>query len=210
MTAVTHPGAIIHCWDHLVITLRGADGTETAFLSLYAIAYSKSLGAGHVALLQVHDAPAGPISATLTDDPGLGLRQQARLLAMGDDRMTRTGAPRIGRFTREPYDRSGFGFRIESEIGDIHARWDAPGEPFWVDGQAGGLSDTEDIWAMFVAAGRARITVGGNPVPGEPFEDDVWLPKLGRSLSSAHGAFAEVRVEPVSDRAIGSGPAGPR
>jgi hypothetical protein len=210
VTAILHPGAVIHCWDHLVITLRDADGGETGFLSLYAIAYSRSLGAGNVALLEVHVSPAGPFAATLTDDPGLGVRQQERLRAMGDERMVRSGPPRLARFEREPYGPGGFGYRIGSDLGQIQARWDAPGEPFWVDGQAGGLSDTEDIWAMFVGASGASLTVAGVRVPGDPFEDDVWVPKLGRSLSSAHGAFAEVRVEPVSGRATGSDPVGRR
>jgi hypothetical protein len=206
MTAITHPGAVIHCWDHLVITLRDPAGTETAFLSLYAIAYSKSLGAGHVALLEVRDSAAGPIGATLTDDPGLGHRQQERLRAMGDERMVRTGPPRLARFDREPFGPDGFGFRIHADVGEIRARWEDPEAPFWVDGQGGGFSPTEDIWAMFVGAGSGSLTVGGVRVAGDPFDDDVWVPKLGRSLSSAHGAFAEVRVEPVSDRATGTAP----
>ena len=210
MTAITHPGAVIHCWDHLVITLRDPAGTETAFLSLYAIAYSKSLGAGHVALLEVGDAPGGPIAATLTDDLGLGHRQQERLRVMGDERMLRTGTPHLARFEREPFDADGFGFRIQADVGEIRARWDEPDAPFWVDGQGGGFSPTEDIWAMFVGARSGSLTVGGVRVAGDPFDDDVWVPKLGRSLSSAHGAFAEVRVEPVSGRATGTATAGPR
>jgi hypothetical protein len=206
MTAITHQGAVIHCWDHLVITLRDGAGNETAFLSLYAIAYSKSLGAGHVALLEVRDTPGGPIAATLTDEPGLGLRQQERLRAMGDERMVRTGQPRPARFEREPYGPDGFGFRIHSDLGEIRARWEDPEPPFWVDGQGGRFSPTEDIWAMFVGARRAGLTVGAERVAGEPFDDDVWVPKLGRSLSSAHGAFAEVRVEPVNGRATGTAP----
>lgn len=210
MTAIIHPGAVIHCWDHLVITLRDPAGAETAFLSLYAIAYSKSLGAGHVALLEVRDGPAGPIAATFTDDPGLGRRQQERLRAMGDERMVRTGPSRRASFEREPYRADGFGFRIHADIGEIHARWEDPEAPFWVDGQAGGFSPTEDIWAMFVGARRGSLHVGDVRVPGVPFDDDAWVPKLGRSLSSAHGAFAEVRVEPVSGRATGTAPAGRR
>jgi hypothetical protein len=210
MTAIVHPGAVIHCWDHLVITLRDPAGMETAFLSLYAIAYSKSLGAGHVALLEVHDSPAGPIAATLTDDPGLGRRQQDRLRAMGDERMVDTGPPQLARFEREPYGPGGFGFRIHAGIGEIRARWEDPEDPFWVDGQGGGFSPTEDIWAMFVEARRASLTIGGAEARGQPFDDDVWLPKLGRSVSSAHGAFAEVRVEPVSGRATGIAPGGRR
>lgn len=210
MTAITHPGAVIHCWDHLVITLRDPAGTETAFLSLYAIVYSKSLGAGHVALLEVHGAPAGPIGVTLTDNLALGRRQQERLDAIGDGRMVRTGPPRLARFEREPYGPDGFGFRINTDLGEVHARWEDPDAPFWVDGRGGGFSPTEDIWAMFVGARRGSLTVNGIRVVGQPFDDDVWVPKLGRSLSSAHGAFAEVRVEPVGDRATGSGSAGRR
>jgi len=213
MTAIIHEGAVIHCWDHVVITLRDRTGRETVFLSLYAIAYSKSLGAGHVALLELHDAPAGPIAATLTDDVGLGRRQQERLRGMGDERMIRTGPPLPARFEREAYGVGGFGFRIHAnggEIGPIHARWDDPEPPFWVDGQGGAFSSTEDIWAMFVGARRASLTVDGVPAPGDPFDDEVWVPKLGRSLSSAHGAFAEVRVEPVNGRATGTRPGGPR
>jgi hypothetical protein len=214
MAATTHPGAVIHCWDHLVITLRDGAGLETAFLSLYAIAYSASLGAGHVAIVEIRDSVAGPYAATLTDDLGLGQRQQDRLRAMGDERIDRCGPPVLARFEREPYGLAGFGFRITAEIIsehlEIRARWEDPEAPFWVDGQGGGFSDREDIWAMFVGARRATLTIGGVAVPGTPFEDDVWRPKLGRALSSAHGAFAEVRVEPVSDRARGTDPGGRR
>lgn len=211
MTATTHPGAVIHCWDHLVMTLRDHAGAETTFLSLYAIAYSASLGAGHVAYVDVSSSPAGPFVATLSDDLALGRRQQDRLAAMGDERMKRSGPPTLGRFEREPYGPGGFGFRIITAAQTIHARWEDPEAPFWVDGQGGGFSDTEDIWAMFVAARAASLTIDGVAVPGAPFQDDeAWLAKLGRGLSSAHGAFAEVRVTPVSDRARGTAPDGPR
>lgn len=213
MTARTHPGAVIHCWDHLVITLRDTAGTETAFLSLYAIAYSASLGAGHVAIVEIPastGSPAGPLAATFADSLELGRRQQERLRAMGDERSSRGGPPRLARFEREPYGPGGFGFRITSDGPELRARWEDPEAPFWVDGQGGGFSDREDIWAMFVGAGRASITVDDVAVPGAPFEDEVWRPKLGRPLSSAHGAFAEVRVEPVSGRATAIDPGGRR
>ena len=60
------------------------------------------------------------------------------------------------------------------------------------------LRADEDIWALFVEAHRASMTVDGRPVVGEPFPDDVWVSKLGRPLSSAHVALSEVRVRPVS------------
>lgn len=184
-----------------MITLRDEAGRETAFVSLYAIAYSASLGAGHVAIVEIPASSGpvpGPFAATLTDNLDLGLRQQERLRAMGDERAIRHGSPRLARFEREPYGSDGFGFAIRTDGPEIHARWEDLEPPFWVDGQDGGFSDTEDIWAMFVGARRASLTMAGLAVPGTPFEDDVWRPKLGRSLSSAHGAFAEVRVEPAA------------
>ena len=211
MPAITHPGAVIHCWDHLVITLRdGPAGVETGFLSLYAVTWSPSLGAGHVAIVEVPGAPGGSLLATLTDDLGLGARQQARLIGMGELRTALRGPPVEALFERIPYGPDGFGFRVWSEKHRIEARWEATEPPFWVDGQHGGFHDLEDIWALMVAAPRARLIVNGVETPGAPFEDAVWRPKLGRSLSSAHGAFSEVRVQPISDRATGSGPAGPR
>ena len=63
---------------------------------------------------------------------------------------------------------------------------------------------------MMVGTRHARLVVDAHETPGAPFDDDVWIPKLGRSLSSAHGAFSEVRVTPVSGRATGNGPDGPR
>ena len=210
MPAIIHPGAAIHCWDHLVITLRDGDGAETGFISLYAIAYSASLGAGHVALLEAPSAGAGGFAATLTDDIGLGERQQARLVGMGEPRAALRTPPTKAIFERIPYGPSGFGFRITTADHAIEAHWDETDPPFWVDGQNGGFHDSEDIWALMVGARRARLIVDGQAMPGEPFEDDVWRPKLGRSLSSAHGAFAEVRIQPVRDRATGTGSAGPR
>ena len=211
MPAIIHPGAVVHVWDHLVITLRdGPGGPETGFLSLYAIAYSPSLGAGHVALVEAAGIGGAGLAATFTDDVDLGRRQQERLRAMGEGRAAIREAPVEARFERVPYGPNGFGFHLTSADHTIEARWDEPDLPFWVDGQNGGFHDSEDIWAMMVGASRARLIVDGQKVLGEPFEDDVWAPKLGRSLSSAHGAFSEVRVTPVSGRATGSGPDGPR
>ena len=211
MPAITHPGAVIHCWDHLVITLRDESaGVETGFLSLYAITYSPSLGAGHVAILEVPGAAGGGLFATLTDDLGLGARQQARLVGMGDPRAALRQPPVETRFQRIPYGADGFGFHMRTHDHEIEARWEAPDPPFWVDGQNGGFHDLEDIWALMVGARRAALIVDGAEVPGAPFQDDVWTSKLGRPLSSAHGAFSEVRVQPISDRATGIAPDGPR
>lgn len=212
MPAFTHPGAVRHCWDHLVITLRDeSTGAETGFISLYAIAYSATLGAGTVAILDVAgESGMEGLNGTFADQADLGARQQARLLEMGDAREALRTPPVESRFERIPFGADGFGYRIETADHEIEARWMATEPPFWVDGSNGGFHDLEDIWALMVSATEARIVVDGRDVPGAPFSDDVWLSKLGRPLSSAHGAFAEVRVQPVSDRATGSARGGPR
>ena len=114
MPAIIHPGAVIHCWDHLVITLTeevvgAATVAETGFLSLYAITYSASLGSGHVAIVE-----AGDVVETFTDDPGLGERQQRRLVGMGDRRAALRRPPIIATFERRPYGPDGFGYRLSS------------------------------------------------------------------------------------------------
>ena len=194
MTAArVHPGAMIHIWDHLVITLR--DGArETAFLSWYAITWSKALGAGNVALLEVPDLS---LAITVADDPGLGERQQARLRGMGTSRAALESPPVRATFERSPFSPAGFGVRIATPTTVIEARWLEPSEPFWADGEGGGFSPAEDIWSAFVESPKARIAIDGVAVAGSPFSDDVWMPKLGRALSSAHAAFAEVRVIPA-------------
>ena len=188
MTARILPGAMIHIWDHLVITLRDGE-RQTAFLSWYSIRWSASLGAGNVALFEVPAGPAGPIAMTLTDDLGLGQRQQERLRAMGNDFAALSGTPVLASFASLPFRDASFGVRIEAPAMTIEASWDDVSEPFWVSGEGGTFSPLEEIWAAFVGAPSASITVDGTAIPGAPFDDDVWQPKLGRSLSSAHAAF---------------------
>ena len=75
--------------------------------------------------------------------------------------------------------------------------------PFFAEGPAPGFSDTEDIWSLFVGGWRASIVVNGVAAPGAPYDDDVWLPKLGRSVSSAHSALGETRITPHPGRRPG-------
>lgn len=202
MVAITHRGAVVHYWDHLVITLRDEQGAESAFLSLYAITYSPTLGPGHVAIVEVAGPPGDKLSATFTDDVAVGRRQQQRLRAMGDRRAALTGPPIPARFERLPFREGSFGFSIRAADTMVEARWAELDTPVWVDGQAGGFSDREDIWSILVGAARATLTINAVPVQGQPWPDAVWRSKLGRSLSSAHGAFAEVRVDPAGGSAI--------
>jgi hypothetical protein len=195
--AAIHPGAVIHGWDHFVITLRDAAGRRSAFLTLYAITYSATLGAGNVAFLRVDD-PAVDLDVALTDAPEVAARMQERLGRMGQTDVDRDRPPIEALFTRHRAGPDGFGFSISWQAHTMEARWIDPTLPFWMIAPAPDLKADEDIWALFVEAPRASLTVDGRPIAGEPFPDDVWVAKVGRSLSSAHVALSEVRVTPVS------------
>ena len=178
-----------------MITLRDGD-RESAFLSWYAITWSRSLGAGNVALVEVQDGPEA-LAVTVADTDGLGDRMRRRLQAMGYERRALAGAPVRGTFERRPFGPDGFGVRISMQDRAIDATWRDPTSPIWILGEGGSFSPDEDIWAAFVESPAASLLIDGVPVTGAPFVDDQWVPKLGRALSSAHAAFSEVRVTPM-------------
>jgi hypothetical protein len=191
VTARLHPGAIVHVWDHLVIGLRDGTGV-TGMLSLYAIAFSPELGGGHVCFLDRRERPR----IVLADPIELGRRMQARLLAMGAPGSEEVVPPEAATFERHPTtDR--MGWTIRGAVTTVEASWEALEPPVWVEGQAPAFREDEDIWACFVGARSATVTVDGDRLPGQPYDDAAWSPKLGRSMSSAHAALAEVRVTPV-------------
>ena len=204
MIARIHPGDPILVMDHSVITLHEggrAGGPETAMLSLYDIHFSTTLGAGHVALLAV---PSMGIDAIYTDRMDLGRRMQARLLGMGMTMPMLFREPIVATgFWRDPWVEAWFGYRFQAPGIDVAAQWADLDPPFFADGADGGLSATEDIWSFFVGARSATITVNGIASPGAPFDDEVWLPKLGRSLSSAHSALGETRISLPPGRPTG-------
>ncbi len=205
MPARIHPGAPILEMDHSVITLHEggrADGAETAMLSLYDIGFSVTLEAGHVALLRV---PSVGVDAVFTDRLELGRKMQARLRGMGNTwSMLQREPVLLDRIVRDPWVDGWFGYRFAAPGLEVAARWADLETPFFAEGPAGnGFADTEDIWSLFVAARAATIEVNGVAAPGAPFDDDVWLPKLGRSVSSAHSALGETRITPHPERQPG-------
>ena len=204
MTARTHPGSPILVMDHSVITLReGGDpgGGETAFLSLYDIAFHATMGAGHVALVSV---PAAGLDAVFTDRLDLGRAMAARLIGMGMTTPMLSREPLlVTDLWRDPWIDGWFGYRFRAPGVDVAARWEDLDAPFFAEGPNGGFSEREDIWSLFVGARSATITVNGARAPGAPFDDDAWLPKLGRALSSAHTALGETRITPSAERRPG-------
>ncbi len=204
MTARLHPGAPILEMDHSVITLRAGgrpDGAETAMLSLYDIGFSASLGAGRVALLSV---PSMGVDAVFTDRLDLGRRMQARLMGMGMTMPMLSREPNVVTWlSRDPWVDGWFGYRFRAPGVEVVARWGDLDQPFFAEGPNGGFSAAEDIWSFFVGARSASIEINGVAAPGSPYDDDVWLPRLGRSLSSAHAALGETRITPDPGRRPG-------
>jgi hypothetical protein len=198
MTARLHPGNPILSMDHSVITLHEGgrpDGAQTGFLSMYDIAFHHQHGAGRVALI---DIPAAGVSAVFTDRRELGEAWIARLVGMGHAEPMFSRPPVVvHRFERDPWVDDSFGYRFEAPGIDFAARWFDLDTPFFAEGGGGGLSDTEDIWSLFVGARSAALAINGIVAPGAPYDDDAWLPKLGRTVSSAHSALGETRITPV-------------
>lgn len=198
MPARLHPGSPILSMDHSVITLHEGgrpDGARTGFLSIYDIAFHAQFGAGRVALV---DLPAAGVSAVFTDRLDLGRAWQARLRGMGDtDPMLSRDPVVVTGFWRDPWVGDSFGYRFRAPGVDFAARWWDLEPPFYAEGPNGGFSDSEDIWSLFVAARSASLTINGVSAPGTPFDEDTWLPKLGRPVSSAHSALGETRITPA-------------
>ena len=195
MPARIHPGEPILSMDHSVITLRDESG-ETALLSMYDITYHATMGAGRVALLSV---PSAGVDAVFTDRLDLGRAMQARLLGMGMTMPMLTNPPIVMTgVRRDPWVAGWFGYRFRAPGIEVAARWEDLEPPFFAEGPvaAGGFSATEDIWSFFVGARLASIVVNGRAAPGRPWDDDVWVPKLGRAVSSAHSALGETRITP--------------
>ena len=196
MQARVHPGAPILVMDHSVITLRDGAGRETAFLSLYDIAFHATMGAGRVVLLSV---PSAGLDAVFTDRLELGRAMQARLRGMGMTMPMLSRQPLlVTALLRDRWVGESFGYRFRAPGMDVTVHWEDLDEPFFAEGPNGAFSDREDIWSLFVGARSATVTVNGERVPGAPFEDEAWLPKLGRTLSSAHAALGETRVTPAA------------
>src|SRR4051795_12802356 len=156
MPARIHPGAPILVMHHSVITLHDAgqqNGAETAFLSMYDIAFHHQHGAGVVALLRV---PSAGVDAVFTDRLELGRAWQARLRAMGNtDAMLASDPVVVTGVWRDPWIATSLGYRFRAPGVEVVAQWNDLDVPFFADGGNRGFSDTEDIWSVFVGARSA-------------------------------------------------------
>ena len=198
MSAKVHRGAVILVMDHSVITLRNGEGVsaETGFLSIYDISYSPDFGGGRVALVRV---PMAGIETVFADRLELGLGMQARLDRRGMHPEFLTAPPVAARIVRRAMVNARLGYTIETDEVLIDASWHNMETPFWAEGPAPAFVATEDMWCTLISARAADILVNGKRTPGDPFDDNVWLPWVGRPISSAHVALGETRVTPITE-----------
>lgn len=194
VSARIHPGRVVHVWDHYVVTLR--DGGAEHGVSLYDVHHSPELGGGRACLVR------SPTEAPrlYADDERLGTGMARRLATLPGAAADLPRAATPASFERRELE-GGFGWSIEAPDASVEARWLETRPAIWVAGPAPAFWAAEDIWACFVEADTAAILIDGDRVGGRTFVEEHWRPKLGRSLSSAHVAYAEVRVTPAGDGA---------
>ena len=51
--------------------------------------------------------------------------------------------------------------------------------------------------AELVETRLGRLRIDGDRIPGEPWHDPLWEPRVGRPFSSTHVALAESSLEPA-------------
>ena len=207
MRATIHPGRPNLLMDHLQLGLRSAETGEHAFyLSLYVVAWSHDLGAGHVALVRYRPEPSRKratdpggedgFDQILADNPDLGRRLRDNLRDVGYTRVDLSGEPRPASFVRSPL-REPFHVRyLISAVGlEVDAHWEGLGEPILAYGPAPQRPESQDIWSVLYEAQVGAASINGRSIPGDIYPMEHWEPWLGRSLCSAHIARSEIVVD---------------
>src|SRR5262249_2513691 len=101
-------------------------------------------------------------------------------------------------FIRHPWTAEGVAWTIRSDAGPtIEARWLEPEEPVWTAAMAGTFTPERDILGMLAEFNGAELRVDGDVVPGRPWHDPWWEPRMGRPFSSTPVALAESSLTPA-------------
>ena len=186
--------------DHSVITLHeggrpeGADSVSCRCTTSSSIDDCAAPGAWRCCRV-----PSAGVDAVFTDRLDLGRTWQARLRGMGntdDDAVAgargrhRLPAGSAG-WTARSAIASGRRASTSRRAGETSTRRSTP------RARTAASPTPRTSGRCSSAARRRRSRSNGVAAPGAPFDDDVWLPKLGRSVSSAHSAFGETRMTPA-------------
>lgn len=176
--------------DHRVIYLRDASGNPSPsfMLSLFTFRLSPIGHAGHVAWLR-HQGRDGP-HHRLTDD--------LELAATASERF----APSVDRdrFSEVPWTEADFesgpdpmepDWLITAVGISARARWSDLGPPIFAFGPSPGRPNHADIHSLLREAG-GEVWLDDEVVVGDCFANEIWVPWLGRPLSSCLVAIGEV------------------
>ena len=208
MPATIHPGRPNLLMDHLQLGLRDpaapAADPPAFYLSLYAVAWSRDMGAGHVGFVRWRPPDVSDATPTnrdgfdqiLTDNPDLARRIRDQLRATGYHRVDLSGEPRPAAFIRSRLTEPFHVRYLIAAVGlEIDAHWEGLGEPTFAHGPAPQQPDRQEIWSMLFEAQVGAAAINGRAVEGTTYPMENWTPWLGRPLRSAHVARGEILVD---------------
>lgn len=196
MTAATVHTEVDHAMDHIVAGLRtDADQDRPAhYFSLFRFSHTPAGETGHVLFVCDAAAALGSVITVWTDNP--------RLVDVCIPRFA-PGAWKDhldAAVTREAsFERSGLAVasRLSYQIvaGDwtCELTWSDLAAPIWASGPVpSGLAFR--ISSLMIEAASFSAVLNGEVVGGEVYPNPVWVPWVGKPLSSALIALSEVIV----------------
>jgi hypothetical protein len=198
--AMVLPGRLALVADHLVLALADPTirlGDEPAFvLSWYAVAYAAAAPGGNLAFIRAPGlGPTGEL--VITDAPKLDRALRPRLRPRSWPMADPDQPSRRATFTRAPIRDGGVAATVTADDVAIEVEWRELGRPIVASGPVGSDPPWDSSTVLF-EAGAWAVTVNGSAFAGQTFQNEIWRPWLGRPLSSALVAVAEVFREGAS------------
>jgi hypothetical protein len=192
--AMVLPGRLALVADHLVLALADptiARGDEPIFVfSWYAVAYAAAAPGGNLAFIRAPGLePSGEL--VMTDAPELDRALRPRLMPRSWPLADPDQPSRRATFTRAPIRDAGVAATVTADDVAIEVEWRELGRPIVAAGPVGSEPRWDSSTVLF-EAGSWTVTVNGSALAGQAFPNEVWRPWLGRPLSSALVAVAEV------------------
>lgn len=190
--ATVHPGRIQAIFDHLILGLKtDPEAPEPGFLlSHWSFRWSAEGLTGNLAYLQA------PIDGTLrrlvlSDSLALADRHASRLAPRGWLPADMESPVVLARFERSDDWPDTVHERVSGAALELVVAWSQLAPPVFAQGPAPRAPE-QDIVSVLIEAAEARAAVDGRRAAGSPFNNDIWIPWLGRSLSSCLVALGEV------------------
>ena len=176
-------GQLVWTGEHWINSLRLPGATEdSGKLSLYC-AHHTPAGEGHVATVEINGEPG--FSGLCTDNPELASFINATMLA-GECSLPLVEASfqREGDIREEPV------WTIATTDRQIRAGWSQIASPY----VGPPTLNPKIVFTVLFFAASGSLSLDGTPVPGEPYQRDVWAKNLHRPHSSCCFALAETMV----------------